>query len=293
MSVVGKVGTVFHCDIDDRNYVIVAGNFIREVAEHSNVRISNWREMRPERATSETPKPQPMSSDSHGSSPPRTLTLNPSSRPDPHSATGIDLRGFTTLQIPEEPQQVDPRYRGKYVRALSNGALVLDVGDGPFATTPGAQGRPRVEWRTARLGGGEHSLSGNLSVNALPGHGSGKLAFAQLHTEQHTNGKPRPPIELFFRGSGNGRGDVVASVMDRNGHRRDLVVARDVGLNERFSYRIDLHANGGVDISAAGGHVRLTLDSGFDRSAVYFKAGNYAQDTRGGSRVTYYQLKVS
>ncbi|SEK64977.1 hypothetical protein SAMN05216359_102543 [Roseateles sp. YR242] len=78
--------------------------------------------------------------------------------------------------------------------------------------------------------------------------------------------------------------------MDATGNRRGVLIASNVPMNPRASYRLDLTSGCGVDINAGGGRQHITLDSRLDPGSFYFEVGNYAKSAQGGSKVTYFEL---
>jgi hypothetical protein len=136
---------------------------------------------------------------------------------------------------------------------------------------------------------GTTTLSATLSVDKLPPNGD--IVIGQIHQKAVNGGKPRPPVELHYD-----NGKIVASIMDSNSPdagRHDVTIATGVKPGQQFSYSMQLQPSDQLTISAAGQSKTVTLDSSFQKSDMYCKAGNYCQDPAGGSSVTFTGLSIS
>jgi hypothetical protein len=172
----------------------------------------------------------------------------------------------------------------------SRDSVTFAVQGGGYVTTPHSR-YPRSELseeRHWRMGSGTHRLTATLSVDQLPP--SGDIVVGQVHQTAPSGQKPRPPVELHYR-----NGHMYVSVLDGNSPsagRREYQVGGYVPVGQQFSYQLQVNTDGSLDVWAAGGHTRVQLSNSFDGSSLYFKAGDYAQDTSGNSAVTFSQLDI-
>lgn len=208
---------------------------------------------------------------------------------------GIDLSGFGALQLPTGKQGHPDTISGSRLKSYNgaafqqgNGKITFKVPEGGGVTTAHSK-FPRSELReqgTWHMSSGTSKLSATLSVDKLPPNGT--VVIGQIHQEVGS-GKPRPPVELFYK-----NGKVYASVMDSNSlsagrHNVEIATVKN---GEKFSYDMKLSPNGQLEVSVNGKSKTVQMDSSFKNSNLYFKAGNYCQDQRGGSEVSFYGLDI-
>jgi hypothetical protein len=211
---------------------------------------------------------------------------------------GVNLREFGTLQLPTGSRGRPDMVHGGRLDSYNNSqlferngrAITFKVPEGSSATTRNSS-FPRSELaenRTWKMSDGRSVLSGSVSIDKLPR--SGSVVFAQIHQRVGDGAKPRPPVELIYK-----NGSVYASVLNAHSQgagRKETKIADHVEPGEAFAYSMKLGADGTVDIKVGKNQVSLQLHSSFHDSNFYFKAGNYPQDRRGGSEVTYYALDI-
>ncbi len=140
-----------------------------------------------------------------------------------------------------------------------------------------------------KMGAGPRSLSATLSVDQAPSNG--KVTVGQLHQR---GGSGRPPVMLHWN-----NGTVEASVLESNSpsaRRQSYVLAENVPRGQKFNYNIDVTPDGTAGLSVNGRTTKVKLDSSFQSSDMYFKAGVYLQDKQGGSeegaKATFNELSI-
>ena len=113
------------------------------------------------------------------------------------------------------------------------------------------------------------TASGNVSVNGSGGSGSGSANYGVFVQGSITSGGGNVSV-TGTGGSGNG--------------------GTNVGVNVQPSGKIT--AGGAGTVTVNGKSQSTYLDGSFDSAKLYFKAGNYTQDTNGGSSVGFEALGV-
>ena len=118
------------------------------------------------------------------------------------------------------------------------------------------------------------------------------MTFAQLH-QRGWGG--RPPIRLNWE-----NGKLTASVMETNvanSKRYKVVIADHVPLGQKFNYKMNVLSDGSVGIDVNGKTTKVKLDSSFNKSSLFFKAGAYVhadkQNRQGAGKVTYTGLQMT
>ncbi|MBT2790043.1 polysaccharide lyase family 7 protein [Paraburkholderia strydomiana] len=217
----------------------------------------------------------------------------------PNGPGKVKLAGFGSLQLPSGSDgNVDTvgagslgNYSSQYFNHNANGSITMTVPPGGGAHTAHSN-FPRSELSESgswKLSNGTSTLSATTSVDKLPK--SGDVVIGQIHQKAGNAGKPRPPVELHYD-----KGNIVASVMDSNSPdagRHNVTIAIGVKPGQKFSYSMQTQPDGKLTIAAAGQTKTVQLDSSFQSSDLYFKAGNYCQDPSGGSQVSFYGLNLS
>ncbi|TKC86932.1 polysaccharide lyase family 7 protein [Trinickia terrae] len=213
----------------------------------------------------------------------------------------VNLGGFSDLQLPVgnggHAQNIHgnmSEINNQYFKQNPNGSVTFTVPDGDTAKNPGSS-YPRSELSengSWHMGDGTATMSAKLSIDKAPN--SKDIVIGQIHERQGTNGKPRPPLELHYR-----NGDIVASVMDNSNSasagRHDIVIAKNVNPKD-INYNISLGKSGQLNIEANGQSKSVQLSGSFGNADLYFKAGNYTQDSsahNGGSAVTFSGLNIT
>lgn len=233
-----------------------------------------------------------------GGSAPGGVSSVPGTSAPGNGPSSVNLSGFGSLQLPSGSNgHVDTvgagqlgSYNSQYFKHNGDGSITMSVPPGGGAHTAHSN-FPRSELEESgswKMSSGTSTLSATMSVDKLPPDGD--VVIGQIH-QKVSSGKPRPPVELHYD-----KGNIVASVMDSNSPnagRHNVTIATGVKPGEKFSYSMQMQSNGQLNISAAGQSKSIKMDSSFNDSNMYFKAGNYCQDPAGGSAVTAYGLNIS
>lgn len=209
-----------------------------------------------------------------------------------------DTSFYGTLQLPNGDTVSGTRlqtYSGCYFDRRPDGALIVmtvPVGGGkptPHSKFPRCELKEKGTWN---LNDGCASQAARLVVYALPA--SGDVVIGQIHQEPPAPyAAPRPPVELHYD-----RGTLHADVMKKNTTapgrpRTRLQIVSGIPCHQTFSYAITLAKGGLLTVTVNDRSRSLQLDSSFNNSKLYFKAGNYAQDVNGGSSVGFEGLAVA
>jgi hypothetical protein len=212
----------------------------------------------------------------------------------------VNTAQFGALQLPSgspgRPDTIHGRqldnYESKFFDRRADGAITFKVPKGGGVTTPNSS-YPRselAEGKTWNMSKGPHELGATLSVDKLPPNGN--VVIGQIHQKRSDGKPPRPPVELHYV-----NGQVYATVMSKNAERgqytrKKIVLAENIKPGEKFSYDMKMNSNGKVDLTVNGKTKSVALDSSFKNTDFYFKAGNYCQDPKGGSEVTFNNLGI-
>ncbi|NVZ64722.1 polysaccharide lyase family 7 protein [Pseudomonas gingeri] len=162
---------------------------------------------------------------------------------------------------------------------------------------------PRTELRETSADGrlrnwayrdADNSLHANLAVNQVPS--SGSIVIGQIHVDHDS--KPLLKLEYRYKAASH-TGSIVAQVRADDPQAKNgalVVIARNVQLDQHFSYNIHLTPNGTLSLSAADGNWETPLNPAWANKQLYFKAGVYVQDNHGGAneggRATFYELAI-
>jgi len=141
---------------------------------------------------------------------------------------------------------------------------------------------------------GNAALNAQCAVNQAPSS-TGKVVVGQIHG---FNSSPLLKLEYVYSAS-SGSGKLVALLNQIPGATSpsSYTLAKNVALNQSFSYAISVDA-GVLSMSVNGGTpVTLVIDGSWAAVGLYFKAGAYGQATGSsssdGSEVTFYSLVAS
>lgn len=206
---------------------------------------------------------------------------------------------FGTLQLPIDadgngsPDTVSgsrlQTYSSQYFERQGSDRIVMRVPAGSSATTPNSK-YPRSELkegRTWNVNEGCAGLAARVNIYDLPD--SGDIVIGQIHQEATT---PRPPVELHYT-NGTIHADVMKQQTTEAGSPRTrLTIATGIPTHQAFSYSMTLAPGGLLTVTVNGKSQSTYLDGSFDSAKLYFKAGNYTQDTNGGSSVGFEALGV-
>lgn len=101
----------------------------------------------------------------------------------------------------------------------------------------------------------------------------------------------------YLYDAGKKKGDVVAKYRQKPGSDDTaIIIAKDIALNERFSYNVNLSSAGYLQVSAENYSWGKQLSSSWKNKKLYFKAGVYTQDNTGynseGAKATFYKLDI-
>ncbi|MDQ0839284.1 polysaccharide lyase family 7 protein [Sphingomonas faeni] len=213
--------------------------------------------------------------------------------------TSTSTSSYGTLQLPIDangdgkPDTVSGSqlsgYSSQYFERQTGARVVMRVPTSGLATTPNSK-YPRSELkenRTWNVNDGCAAQAARVNIYDLPA--SGDIVIGQIHQEATT---PRPPVELHYT-----NGTIHADVMKQNttasgSPRTRLTIVTGIPLKQWFSYSITLDKGGLLKVTVNGSSKTTYLDASFDSSKLYFKAGNYTQDTGGGSSVGFEGLSI-
>lgn len=213
--------------------------------------------------------------------------------------TTTSTSSYATLQLPVDangdgkPDTISgsqlPGYSSQFFERQTAARIVMRVPTSGLATTPNSK-YPRSELkenRTWNVDDGCAAQAARVNIYDLPA--SGDIVIGQIHQEATT---PRPPVELHYT-----NGTIHADVMKKNttesgSPRTRLNIVSGIPLKQWFSYSITLEKGGLLRVTVNGKPQTTYLDASFDNSKLYFKAGNYTQDTGGGSSVGFEGLSI-
>jgi hypothetical protein len=211
---------------------------------------------------------------------------------------------YGLLQLPDGTTVSGKRLQGysgpDFERRPDGRLIVMTVPEGSGKPTPHSH-FPRCELkenRTWNLNEGCAGQAARLVIRTLPA--SGDVVIGQIHQELPPSPPlppgegPRPPVELHYD-----NGKLHAEVLKKNTTlpgtpRTRLVVASGIPVGQAFTYAITLAKGGLLTVTVNDAPPKsLQLDSSFDASHLYFKAGNYCQDKNGGSCVAFEGLAIA
>lgn len=213
--------------------------------------------------------------------------------------TSTSTSSYGTLQLPidangdTKPDTVSgsqlSSYSSQYFERQTAARIVMRVPTSGLATTPNAK-YPRSELKedhTWNVDDGCAAQAARVNIYDLPA--SGDIVIGQIHQEATT---PRPPVELHYT-----NGTIHADVMKKNttesgSPRTRLTIITGIPLKQWFSYSITLDKAGLLKVTVNDRSQSTYLDPSFDSSKLYFKAGNYTQDVKGGSSVGFEGLSI-
>ncbi|WP_380784756.1 polysaccharide lyase family 7 protein [Sphingomonas sp. R86521] len=213
--------------------------------------------------------------------------------------TATSTASYGTLQLPVDangdgkPDTVSgsqlPSYSSQFFERQTAARVVMRVPSSGLATTPNSK-YPRSELkenRTWNVNDGCAAQAARVNIYDLPA--SGDIVIGQIHQEATT---PRPPVELHYT-----NGTIHADVLQKNttesgSPRTRLTIKTGIPTHQFFSYSITLEKGGLLRVTVNDKSQTTYLDSSFDNSKLYFKAGNYTQDTNGGSSVGFEGLSI-
>lgn len=204
-------------------------------------------------------------------------------------------------------ERLNNGYESQYFRRNADGSVTL------WAPVNGSRTEnsryPRSELRETQADGtlsnwyqasSDSYLSAVLTVNQVPS--KNKIVIGQIHSKDEPGSYGDPLIKLqyhYLRGVGR----LELLLRKRPGDKEvvNILLAENIQLNERFSYRLRLTPSGklGVSVSSSdgdrGAHYQQ-LSAYWSKQLLYFKAGSYVQDNYGpsteGGRVTFYHLNT-
>jgi hypothetical protein len=138
----------------------------------------------------------------------------------------------------------------------------------------------------------DNALKATLAINQMPS--SGRVVIGQIHIYQGKG--PLLKIEYLYD-AGKKKGDVVAKYRQKPGSDDTaIIIAKDIALNEQFSYNVNLSSAGYLQVSAENYSWGKQLSSSWKDKRLYFKAGVYTQDNTGyndeGAMATFYKLDI-
>jgi hypothetical protein len=233
------------------------------------------------------------------------------------SHRGIAMFDLSTwnLTIPDqgpkasviETEKLNQGYNSEFFHPLPDGSGVVF-----WAPVGGSHTKnshyPRSELRETKpdgslynwkYPGADHKLTATLSVNQLPS--SNKIVIGQIHGVDTEDLDGEPLIKLQYRyKKDNGRIEALIREHPADHKSPSTLVADGIGLNQRFDYSIELTADGTLDVGVTdqtGRHSEqhFKVDPSWAEQSLYFKAGAYVQDNKGGlgegGKVTFYQLQ--
>lgn len=213
--------------------------------------------------------------------------------------TSTSTSSYGTLQLPVDangdgkPDTISgsqlSSYSSQFFERQTAARIVMRVPTSGLSTTPNSK-YPRSELkenRTWNVDDGCAAQAARVNIYDLPA--SGDIVIGQIHQEATT---PRPPVELHYT-----NGMIHADVMKQNttasgSPRTRLTIVSGIPLKQWFSYSITLDKGGLLKVTVNGSSQTTYLDASFDSSKLYFKAGNYTQDTGGGSSVGFEGLSI-
>jgi hypothetical protein len=213
--------------------------------------------------------------------------------------TSTSTSSYGTLQLPVDangdgkPDNISgsqlSSYSSQFFERQTAARIVMRVPTSGLATTPNSK-YPRSELkenRTWNVDDGCAAQAARVNIYDLPA--SGDIVIGQIHQEATT---PRPPVELHYT-----NGTIHADVMKQNttasgSPRTRLTIVSGIPLKQWFSYSITMEKGGLLKVTVNGSSQTTYLDASFDSSKLYFKAGNYTQDTGGGSSVGFEGLSI-
>lgn len=205
---------------------------------------------------------------------------------------------YSLLQLPDgthiSGKGLQTYSKAPFFERLNGGIQIVMRVPGPGVPTPHSK-TPRCELkenRTWNLNDGCAGQAARVIIYAIPC--SGDVVIGQIHQELPPGQAPRPPVELHYD-KGTLRADVLKKNTTQSGTSRTrLVIASEIPVGQAFTYTLTL-AKGGLFTATVNDRPpqTLQLDSSFDTSLLYFKAGNYCQDKNGGSSVGFEGLSIA
>lgn len=223
----------------------------------------------------------------------------------------LDLTTWN-LSIPTDPApttistaRLNNGYQSRFFRRNGDGSVTFWV---PVTGSTTADARyPRSELRETQrdgsLGNWLHAssdsyLSAVLNVDQVPSRG--KVVIAQIHSTDEPGSQNDPLLKLQYHlRRGVGRLEVLLRERPGDTQVRNILLAENVQLGERFGYDLRVTPSGRLGISVVskdGDHGSLyrQLSHRWNDQQLYFKAGAYIQDNHGptteGGRVTFHWL---
>lgn len=224
----------------------------------------------------------------------------------------LDLTTWN-LSIPTAPtpstistQRLLNGYSNQYFRHDDDDSMVFWV---PVtgSTTEDAS-YPRSELRETYSDGtlrnwyykdGDNYLNAVLAVNVVPS--KNKVVVGQIHSKDEPGSDNDPLVKLQYHYlNGTGRLELLYRAQPGSADVKNILLADNVDLNERFSYELRITSTGrmGITVKTKGDNSSIykQLSSSWGRQLLYYKAGAYIQDNAGysieGSRVTFYSINT-
>lgn len=223
----------------------------------------------------------------------------------------LDLSTWN-LSIPTEPtpttittQHLNNGYQSRYFRHNDDGSVTFWV---PVTGSTTEDARyPRSELRETQRDGSldnwQHAssdsyLSAVLQVEQVPS--KGKVVIGQVHSTDVPGSQNDPLLKLQYHYlRGVGRVELLLRIRPGDKDVRNILLAENVQLGERFGYDLRVTPSGRIGVSVASvdgdeGALYRQLSSRWSTQSLYFKAGAYVQDNYGpddeGGRVTFFHL---
>lgn len=208
---------------------------------------------------------------------------------------------YNKLQLPDgttiSGKRLQTYSKAPFFERLNGGIQIVMRVPGPGVPTPGSK-YPRCELeenRTWNLNDGCAGQAARLAIGDIPE--SGDIVIGQIHQKLPKPTKPResprPPVELHYD-NGTLHADVMKTNTTTGGSPRTrLDIVSGIPLDQSFTYAITLARGGLLTVTVNGQSRSIQLDTTFNESILYFKAGNYCQDANGGSSVGFEGLSIA
>ncbi|MDX1368719.1 polysaccharide lyase family 7 protein [Pseudomonas sp.] len=223
----------------------------------------------------------------------------------------LDLTTWN-LSVPTDPSPTTietPRlnngYESQYFRRNDDSSVTFWV---PVTGSHTADARyPRSELRETQADGtlsnwyhasSDSYLSAVLTVNKVPS--KNKVVIGQIHSKDEPGSDNDPLAKLQYHYlRGVGRLELLLRKRPGDADVKNILLAKNIQLNERFSYKLRITPSGKLGVSVISsdgdnGSLYQQLSGYWSKQQLYFKAGAYIQDNYGpsneGGRVTFYHL---